>query len=159
MSLGNAVQIGYHGRIEAVHSFSGKVFHPNIVLEDGVTIQQRCHILAANKLVIGKNSLLSFDVMITDIDHEYEAIGVPVGIQKLIVRETKIGENCFIGAGVKIQAGTSLGKQCIVGANSVVRGTFPDFCVIVGTPARIVKRYHEETSQWQKTDSKGEFQL
>ena len=56
-----------------------------------------------------------------------------------------------------IQAGTILGKQCIVGANSVVRGTFPDYCVIVGAPARIVKRYDEPSKQWRKTDSKGKF--
>lgn len=56
-----------------------------------------------------------------------------------------------------IQAGTILGKQCIVGANAVVRGHFPPYCVIVGVPARIVKRYDEKSGAWKKTNSKGEF--
>ena len=77
--------------------------------------------------------------------------------QPTIELNTKIGENCFIGFGVAIQAGTILGKQCIVGSNSVVRGTFPDYCVIVGAPARIVKRYNPETKLWQKTDKEGNF--
>lgn len=66
------------------------------------------------------------------------------------IKETKIGENCFIGIGVAIQAGTILGKQCVVGSNSVVRGEFPDYCVIVGAPARIVKKYNFETQRWEK---------
>ena len=70
--------------------------------------------------------------------------------QKRIVSTTSIGDNCFIGFGACIQAGTVLGKQCVVGANSVVRGVFPDHCVIVGAPARIVKRYDPATNRWEK---------
>lgn len=53
--------------------------------------------------------------------------------------------------------GTILGEQCIVGANAVVRGIFPDYCVIVGVPAKIIKRYNPSTKSWQKTNSKGIF--
>jgi acetyltransferase-like isoleucine patch superfamily enzyme len=95
--------------------------------------------------------------MITNIDHDYQQIAKPIWEQKLIIKETKIGENCFIGYGAVIQAGTILGKQCIVGANAVVRGTFPDYCVIVGIPAKIVKRYDEKSAVWKKTNGKGEF--
>ena len=77
--------------------------------------------------------------------------------QRNIVSDTIIGENCFIGYGAVIQAGTILGKQCVVGANAVVRGHFPDYCVIVGVPARIVKRYDTENNVWRKTNSMGEF--
>ncbi|MOA56318.1 putative acetyltransferase [compost metagenome] len=66
------------------------------------------------------------------------------------VRPTRIGENCFLGIGVRIQAGTILGKGCVVGANSVVRGEFPDHCVIVGAPARVIKRYDPASGQWQR---------
>ena len=73
------------------------------------------------------------------------------------IQETQMGENCFIGYGAVIQAGTILGKQCIVGANAVVHGHFPDYSVIVGVPARIVKRYDIQSQTWQKTDNKGNF--
>ena len=67
-----------------------------------------------------------------------------------MVKETTIGENCFIGMGAAIMPGTVLGKQCVVGANSVVKGTFPDYCVIVGSPAKIVKKYNQHTQIWEK---------
>ena len=42
-----------------------------------------------------------------------------------------------------------LGKHCIVGSNSVVKGVFPDNCVIVGSPARIIKVFSEEKNCWE----------
>ena len=88
--------------------------------------------------------------MIQDVDHGYEEIGIDVLHQELSQKETIIGENCFIGAGAKILAGSKLGKQCVVGANSVIKGNYPDYCVIVGAPGRIVKRYNESEKQWHK---------
>ena len=90
------------------------------------------------------------NVCITNIDHEYRNIGIPVSKQPFLVSETIIGENCFIGYGAMIQAGTKLGKQCIIGAHAVVRGEFPDYSVIVGAPARIVRQYDIESEKWRR---------
>ncbi len=157
ISIGSACYIWNDARIEAITSYAGATYNPNIILEDGVTIQQRCHITAADTLKIGKNSIISFDVSIQDTDHEYEDLSMPIANQPLIVKKTQIGENCFIGSGAKIQAGTILGRHCVVGTNAVVRGVFPDYCVIVGVPAKIVKRYDEKTKLWKKQIEKGSF--
>ncbi|MEN2435098.1 acyltransferase [Weeksellaceae bacterium A-14] len=122
----------------------------NIKIEDDVVISQNVHITSAGNLTIGTRSLILANVFITNIDHQYENIGQNVVNQKYIVNDTVIGENCYIGMGAAIMAGTVLGKQCIVGANSVVRGIFPDYSVIVGAPARIVKKYNPETKRWEK---------
>lgn len=121
-----------------------------INIQDDVVISQNVQITSAGNLEIGKSSLILANVFITNIDHDYSEIGKHVVKQKIFVKETKIGENCFIGIGAAIMAGTILGKQCIVGANSVVRGSFPDYCVIVGSPGKIVKRYNVETQIWEK---------
>ncbi|WP_448170535.1 acyltransferase [Rhizobacter fulvus] len=49
-----------------------------------------------------------------------------------------IGAFCFIGPHSVIEANTRLGKGCVVASHSRVRGEFPDFAVIAGTPARVV---------------------
>ncbi len=157
VEVGHNVLIWDDARIETVESYADSDFTPAIILGDGVTIQQRCHITAAGKLSIGNGTTILFDVMITDIDHEYQDITLPISQQPLLVAKTTIGENCFIGSGVKINAGTTLGKHCIVGASAIVRGDFPDYCVIVGIPAKIIKRYNSTTKSWQKTDSLGDF--
>jgi acetyltransferase-like isoleucine patch superfamily enzyme len=157
ISLGSNVLIWKGCRIEGIER-SGEVnFQPEIKLGDNVSLQQNCHITAAGQLSIGKNTTISFNVMINDTDHQYEQYGVNVLMQPLKYEKTFVGENCFIGAGAKIQAGTHLGKHCIVGANAVVRGQFPDYCVIVGVPGRIVKRLDSASGLWKKTNKLGEF--
>lgn len=123
---------------------------PLVVLGDGVAMQQSCHITAAGRLCIGAGTLMSFNVSIQDTDHNYDDINRSVSHQPLTFINTVIGENCFIGAGARILAGTTLGRHCVVGANAVVRGNFPDFSVIVGNPGRVVKRYDLDKACWTK---------
>ena len=52
-----------------------------------------------------------------------------------------IGTGSWLGTGVVVLPGSRLGRNVVVGAGAVVRGTFPDHCVIAGVPARIVRRY------------------
>ncbi|UFN69811.1 acyltransferase [Vibrio alginolyticus] len=155
--IGRNVYIAHHARIEEIKTHHTQKFEPNIIIDDNVTIEQRLHIVACNLVKIGKHSCISYDVMITDVDHSYKEINKAIQLQPLIAHSTIIGERCFIGAGVKINAGNTLGEQCIVGANSVVRGDFPDYSVIVGAPARIIKRYCFEMNEWRKTDKYGQF--
>lgn len=122
----------------------------SITIGSNVSIGQNFHIISGGKLEIGNNVTISGSVFITNIDHSYQTINVPILNQELSIKETEIGDNCFIGYGAAIQAGTKLGKQCIVGTNAVVRGNFPDYCVIVGAPARVIKKYNEDTKRWER---------
>lgn len=157
IELGARVLIWQGSRIEGIHEYLGTAYRPKIRLEDGVSLQQDCHIIAAGTLTIGYETTVSYGVMITDLDHQHEALGVNVLNQPITVRKTTIGSNCFIGAGARILAGTILGDHCVVGTNAVVRGSFPDACVIAGIPARIIKRFDVRCGQWLKTNAEGEF--
>ena len=149
--ISKKVRIFPGARIEVVNKKS------SIVFEENISIGQNFHITSCGNLVIGKNTTIAENVMITNIDHNYQEIDKHILEQAHLIKETKIGSNCFIGFGVVIQAGTIIGKQCIIGSNSVVRGRFPDYCVIVGTPAKIVKRYDEQSAIWRKTNKQGKF--
>ena len=134
--IGNRVRIFPGARIEVVDKGS------SIVFEDNISIAQNLHIISGGnqELRISKNTTFSANVFVTNVDHEYRNIDVHIMEQETISSNTFIGENCFVGYGVVIQAGTILGKQCIVGSNSVLRGEYPDYSVIVGAPSKIVKR-------------------
>lgn len=149
--LGKYVRIYPNIRLE---TYGEKGF---IKIKDDVSIGQNVHITSSSNLVIGKSTTILANAFITNIDHDYEEIGVHILKQKYIIKETLIGENCFIGIGACIQAGTILGNQCVVGANSVVKGIYPDYCVIVGSPARIVKKYNLNEKVWMKTNPDGSF--
>lgn len=151
--IGKRVRIFPGARIEVVDKKS------SIVFEDNISIGQNLHIISGGgqELRIGQNTTFSANVFITNVDHEYDEIDKYILEQPLVNSKTQIGENCFIGYGAVVQAGTILGKQCIVGANAVVRGNFPAYSVIVGVPARIIKRYDKNSGIWRRTNDKGEF--
>lgn len=158
IKIGNNVHIWQGCRIEGIDSYGDERFNPKLIVGDKVSFQQNCHVTFAGQLEIGAGSSIMYNVLLTDIDHDYDYDAcMPVLDQPIRVELTRIGRDCFIGAGAKIQAGTTLGDHCVVGANAVVRGSFPDHSVIVGVPARIIKRRDPETGKWLKTNTEGEF--
>lgn len=150
--IGRKVRIFPGSRLEVI----GK--KGSIIIKNNVSIGHGFHAISGTSpLIISKNVTISANVFIANTEHTYNQKNKHIMNQDMFFKKTCIGENCFIGYGAVIQAGTILGKQCIVGANSVVRGEFPDYSVIVGAPARIVKRYDEKTKSWKKTDRDGCF--
>jgi acetyltransferase-like isoleucine patch superfamily enzyme len=145
VEIGNKVRIFPGLRLEAIGK-EGKV-----VIGDNCALEQNVHITSmGSSLLIGKDTTISAGVCITNLDHEYKDVQKSVMEQPYICKTTEIGEGCFIGFGASIQAGTVLGKHCVVGTRAVVRGSFPDYTVIVGCPARAIKRYNPETEEWEK---------
>lgn len=51
---------------------------------------------------------------------------------------TTVGNNTFIGIGCIILPNTKIGENCIIGAGSVVRGVIPDNSVVMGNPAKVI---------------------
>ena len=107
----------------------------------GSEIGERCRISIANSLNIGEKVLLSPNVYITDCDHEYRNISVPVIDQGIVQKgqTVSIGDGSYIGINVVIVGNVNIGKHCVIGANSVVTKDVPDYCVAVGSPAMVIK--------------------
>lgn len=154
ISMGNARVIN-NARIEGVFKYNKKTFSPEIIIEDGVSIQQNLHLTCANKIIIGKNTAIAANVTITDIHHPYTDVSMPIERQDIEVKEVVIGCDCKIYNGAVILPGVHIGKHVSIGANAVVNKDIPDYCVVVGAPARIIKRYNFEIKQWMETDKNG----
>lgn len=146
--IGENVRILHHARMEVFSEWHGQKLAPQVQIGKEVNIGQNFHLACAGKLVIGNRVIISGNVLITDLEHGYQETDEGIYQQDLLVKETRIGEDCFIGYGAAIQAGSVLGKHCIVGTNAVVRGVFDDYSVIAGVPAKMVKRYDSELGQW-----------
>ena len=94
---------------------------------------------------------------ISDNLHGFSDITIPILEQPIIQNgEVEIGDGTWIGENVCI-LGVKIGKNCVVGANSVVTKNIPDYCVAVGAPAYIIKRYCFDSKEWKKTDKVGNF--
>ena len=79
---------------------------------------------------------------ITDCDHEYRNIDVSVINQGIVQRGQKvsIGGGSYIGINAVIVGNVKIGNHCVIGANSVVTKDVPDYCVAVGSPAKVIRK-------------------
>lgn len=125
-----------------------------IILGSGTEIGERNRLSIAHSLRIGKNVLLSPNVYITDCDHEYRDISIPIIKQGIVQKENKvsIGDGAYIGINAVIVGNVSIGKGAVIGANSVVTKDVPDYCVAVGSPAKIIKRFNIDTNKWENVE-------
>lgn len=130
-------------RLEAFDFFLGDSFLPSIKIGKNVSIQKDCHIGAINKIIIGDNVLLASKVYISDHFHgeiTKESLSLPPSQRKLYSKgPVIIHDNVWIGEGVVILPGVTIGKNSIIGANAVVTKSIPENCIVGGNPARIIR--------------------
>lgn len=130
---------------------------PKFILGSGSYINRFCQIVITGKVIIGRNVTIADNVYIADTTHGYKNIDKAVSAHALeYVGDVEIGDGSWIGRSVSIM-GCKIGKGCVIGAGSFVKKDIPDYCVVVGSPARIVKRYNFDSGQWEKTDKDGNF--
>ena len=66
----------------------------------------------------------------------------------------RIGRNCWLGAGVIVLPGVTIGDNVVVGAGSVVTHDLPDNVVAVGNPCRVLREVGERDREYYFKDSK-----
>jgi acetyltransferase-like isoleucine patch superfamily enzyme len=101
-------------------------------------------LVAHESIEIGDDVFMAPYCYITDQNHTYTDLDTPIGRQWPRNNPVSIGDGCWIGTRCVILPGTRLGTHVTVAAGSVVRGEFPDNCVIGGTPARLLRRFDPE---------------
>lgn len=99
-------------------------------------------IYARKKITIGDNTLIGGNVKIFDNDFHPLDIDSRNSDNKEMIkaREIIIEKNCFIGCNSLILKGSKIGEGCVIGAGSVVAGEFPCNCIIAGNPAKIIRK-------------------
>ncbi|MCR5202249.1 MAG: acyltransferase [Lachnospiraceae bacterium] len=145
--IGKNVAILNQARIECIRN---KKCKGEVIIKDRTSIEQCCHIIAGNKLVIGKDVTISAFVYIADTGHGMDDMSMDVMKQPLVVKHTEIKDGAFIGIGARIMPGVTVGKHAVVGANAVVTHDVPDYAMVAGAPAKIIKMYDTEKKTWKK---------
>lgn len=121
---------------------------PALSIGNDCAIGDYCHITAVRKVVFEDDVLLANNVYVSDNLHGYEDVGTAIKNQLVkFKKEVVLRSGCWIGENVCI-IGASVGKNSIVGANSVVTSDIDDYCMAVGIPAKVIKKYDPATKKW-----------
>jgi acetyltransferase-like isoleucine patch superfamily enzyme len=120
---------------------------PVIRIGDRCVIGKGSGIVGHHSIEIGDDVWTGHHVYITDQNHEYRDLSLPIGVQVAAERPVRIGSGSWLGHGVIVLPGATIGSHVVVAAGSVVTGELPDNCVAAGAPARVV-RVHDEVEGW-----------
>lgn len=119
-----------------------------------IVIGDYCRIGLSNTVIgpirIDNGVNISQNVALIGLDHNYQNITQGIIEQGITTSPIHIGEHTIIGANVIVLPGITIGKHCFIGAGCVVTQNIPDYCVTVGNPARIIKRYNPQSQTWEK---------
>jgi acetyltransferase-like isoleucine patch superfamily enzyme len=151
ISLGKNVLIMRDCWIQVI-SVNEKSRDPVISIGNNVIIGMGATISGIRRIVIEDFALFARNVYISDHGHEFHDIERPISLQGIRkIDDVKIGYGAWLGQNVVVLPGVSIGRNAVVGANSVVNSDIPDYCVAVGSPAKIVSRYDSELRCWVRT--------
>ena len=107
---------------------------------DSTTINDQTIISCTLKVDIGKNCMFAPRCYVLDVDHEFSDLTTPIKDQGYRQGSVSIGDDVWLGTGVVITQGVSVGDGCIIAANSVVTHDIPAFSIAGGVPAKVIKR-------------------
>jgi len=136
----------------------GTLFGPQVTLSAGmvpgqrmvtdpvITVGDRClfgkgsGIVGHLEITVGNDVWTGHHVYITDQNHGYEDLTIPISMQVMPERPVSVGDGSWLGHGSVVLPGATIGRHVVVGANSVVTGDLPDNCVAAGVPARVIRQ-------------------
>lgn len=111
---------------------------PDLVIGENSGIGEYSKIMPG--VIIGDNVMMGPKCFFCTRNHEYTRTDIPMiqqGFQEQ--RPIKIGNDVWIGQNVIILPGVTVGNGCIIGAGAVVTKNVPDYAIVGGNPAKILK--------------------
>jgi acetyltransferase-like isoleucine patch superfamily enzyme len=114
---------------------------PVLRVGDRCVIGRGSHIVAHHSIEIGADVFTGPYVYITDQNHSYADVEVAVGRQWPVNSSVRIGAGTWLGTGAIVLPGSIIGRNVVVAAGAVVRGKVPDYAVVGGVPAKVLREY------------------
>jgi acetyltransferase-like isoleucine patch superfamily enzyme len=149
MHIGKNVVIRNGARMEAL--VTDPENFPELRIGDNVNIEQNVHIVCHSNIVIGNDVSITGNCAIVDVTHPFNDVHDSIKIGDRILKERsylEIGARSFLGFNAIVLPNVRIGRFCVVGAHSLVSRDIPDYSVVAGNPARIVRRYDEAKEEW-----------
>ncbi len=131
------------------HAEDGAFFEPGFRCEFGFNISLGknfyanfgCVLLDPGEIIIGDNVLFGPRVSIYTARHAFNAQEREAGA--CYTKPVKIGNNVWVGGGVHMDHGITIGDNTVIGAGSVITHDIPANVVAAGAPCRVIREITE----------------
>lgn len=147
--FGTRLTTGKGCRFEVFSTKEKKLFFGN-----DVQLNDYVHISVMSRIDIGDNVLMASHIYISDNSHgfyggkKHSSPDIPPIKRDYKISSVFIGNNVWIGEGVVIMPGVRIGDGSVIGANSIVTKSIPANSIAVGQPAKVIKKFDDESQQW-----------
>ncbi len=142
MTIGNNFSLGRNSIIECTGVI--RELGEELVIGDNVGIAANAFIAMRGRIEIGSNTIFGPNVSIHAENHNFSDVDKPIKLQGATRKGVKIGEDCWIGSKAVILDGVTIGSHSIIAAGAVVTRDVPDYSIVGGVPAKIIKMRKEE---------------
>lgn len=130
------VVLGARVRIGSFATFQGS---GQVVFGDRSYCGTHCFFGTNDRIVIGRDVLISDFVSFRDSDHVVTDVSLPVNRQGIVTSRIEVEDDAWVGHGAVILKGVRIGRGAVVGAGAVVTRDVPPLGVAAGVPARVIR--------------------
>lgn len=118
----------------------------NLHIAEGTFINYNCTALDVAPIHIGRGCLIGPNVQLLTPTHPLDPIPRAAGIEG--AEPITLEENVWLGGGVIVCPGVTIGANSVIGAGAVVTRDIPKNSVAVGNPARVIRSLNPETDPY-----------
>ncbi|HEY9620209.1 MAG TPA: acyltransferase [Crinalium sp.] len=111
-----------------------------IEIGDATYIGPYVCIVGAGSISIGKDCLIASQSGFYANSHHFDDPHSPIRKQHVTFEGIVIEDDCWLGNGVRVLDGVTIGRGSVIGAGSVVTKNIPPYSVAVGVPARVISQ-------------------
>lgn len=135
----------FHANLGGAHVHFGKSVYANFNL----TCVDDTHIYVGDYTMFGPNVTIATagHPILPELREKGYQYNAPV----------HIGRNCWLGAGVIVLSGITIGDNVVVGAGSVVTKDIPSSVVAVGNPCKVLRKINERDREYYFKDKKIDY--
>lgn len=145
IKIGNNFSLGENAVIECTGTLNA--VGDMLTIGNDVGINRDCYIAVRGNVKIGDDVILGPGVKIFSENHNYEDLSKPIRLQGVSKSPTSIGNDVWLGANSVIMPGVTIGNGCIVGSGAIVTKDAPDYAIVGGVPAKILKMRTKKVDQ------------
>lgn len=133
IELGHSIFIGRNSIFSCASS--------TIKVGNNVSLGPDCYIRASRGPVkLGSDITIGAHTVIISGNPDYRRLDIPMMSQEGEAKGISIGDDVWMGVGVRIIDGVSIGNGCVIGAGAVVIKDIPDYSIAAGVPAKVISQ-------------------